>query len=135
FARAFALSREREEIPFTSAFASLVVDRLFDGTFVILLLLAATLDPRFPSDATVAGWTAGRIAATAALFLLVVLVGLAGLVAYPQRIIAFFERLVGAVWRRGGEKVRGLLESFANGLGALRSPALMLEIAWWTLLH
>lgn len=134
-ARAFALSRSNPEVRFSAAFASLVVDRLFDGTVVILLLLAATLDPRFPSDATVFGWTAGRIAATAALFLLAVLLVLAGLVLFPRPVIAGFERAVGSIWKAGGLKVRGLLESFASGLGALRSPALMLEVLWWTVLH
>jgi hypothetical protein len=135
FARAFALSRSRPEVRFTAAFASLVVDRLFDGTVVIALLLLATLDPRFPADATVLGWTAGRIAASAAMFLLAVLAVLAGLVLFPRPIIGFFERLVGSVWKAGGERVRALLESFASGLGALRSPALMLEVLWWTILH
>jgi uncharacterized protein (TIRG00374 family) len=134
-ARAFALSRSNPEVKFSTAFASLVVDRLFDGTVVIALLLAATLDPRFPADATVFGWTAGRIAATAGLFLFAVLVVLAGLVLFPRPIIATFERMVGSVWQAGGKKVRSLLEAFANGLGALRSPALMLEILWWTILH
>jgi len=135
FARAFALSRSRPEVRFTAAFASLVVDRLFDGTVVITLLLLATLDPRFPADATVLGGTAGQIAMSAALFLLAVLFVLGGLVLFPQRIIAVAERTVGAVWRAGGAKVRGLLEAFASGLGVLRSPALVLEVLWWTLLH
>jgi uncharacterized protein (TIRG00374 family) len=135
FARAFALSRSRPEVRFTAAFASLVVDRLFDGTVVILLLLAATLDPRFPADATVFGWTAGRIAATAALFLLAVLAVLAGLVLFPRRVIALCEWTLGHVSASVAAKASGVLEAFASGLGALRSPALMLEITWWTLLH
>lgn len=134
-ARAFALSRARPDVKFTAAFASLVVDRLFDGVVVIGLLLLATCDPRFPADATVFGWSAGRIAASAGVFLAVVLLVLVALVRFPQRIIRLFERAVGSVWRSGGAKVRGLLESFASGLGVLRSPALVLEVLWWTLLH
>ena len=135
FARAFALSRSRPEVKFTAAFASLVVDRLFDGTVVIGLLLVATLDPRFPTDATVFGWTAGQIAMTAAVFLGGVLVVLGGLVLFPVQIIGLAERTVGRVWRAGGAKVRGLLEAFASGLGVLRSGMLVLEVLWWTLLH
>lgn len=134
-ARAFALSRVRPEVRFTSAFASIVVDRLFDGTVVLALLVLATFAPGFPADASIFGWTAGRIALTAALFLLAVLVVLTGLVLYPAPVVRLGERVVGSVWRRGGEKVREMLESFASGLGALRSPALMLEILWWTLVH
>lgn len=134
-ARAFALSRARRDVRFATAFASLVVDRLFDGVVVIGLLLLATLDPRFPADATVFGWSAGRIAVTAGVFLAGVLVVLVGLVAFPQPIIRFFEAIVGSVWQKGGAKVSGLLESFATGLGVLRSAPLVLEVAWWTLLH
>lgn len=48
FARAFAVTRALPQVKFTAAFASLAVDRLFDGTIVLLLMLAATLDPCFP---------------------------------------------------------------------------------------
>lgn len=135
FARAFALSRARPDVKFTTAFASLVVDRLFDGTVVIMLLLVATLDPRFPSDATVFGWTAGRIALSAALFLAAVLVGLVLLILFPAHISAIAERVVGSVWKAGGTKVAALLDAFAGGIGVLRSPRLVLEVFWWTLLH
>jgi glycosyltransferase 2 family protein len=135
FARAFALSRARPDVRFTTAFASLVVDRLFDGVVVIALLLAATFDPRFPADATVFGWTAGRIALTAGLFLLAVLVVLVGLILFPARISALAGRVVGSVWKAGGERAAALLDAFAGGLGVLRSPGLVLEVLWWTVLH
>ena len=135
FARAFALSRARSEVSFTTAFASLVVDRLFDGTVVLALLLLATLDPRFPADASVFGASAARIAASTAAFLGVVLVGLVGLLVAPGLIIRIAEGLVGFFWPAGGKRVRALLEAFTSGLGVLRSPALVLEVLWWTLLH
>ena len=135
FARAFALSRARREVPFTTAFASLVVDRLFDGTVVLVMLLLATLDPRFPADATIYGMSAGRIAATAAGFLGVVLVGVAALVFIPAPIIGLIERMVGVVSTRGATKARELLEAFAAGLGVVRSPLLALEVLFWTVLH
>ncbi len=135
FARAFALSRARPEIKFTTAFGSLVVDRLFDGTMVLALLLLATLDPRFPSDARVEGVAIGNIVASAALFLGAVLVVVVALVLWPQPMRRLAERVIGSVWARGGEKVGAMLESFAGGLQVLRSPRLVLEVLWWTLLH
>ncbi|HEY8794946.1 MAG TPA: lysylphosphatidylglycerol synthase transmembrane domain-containing protein, partial [Gemmatimonadaceae bacterium] len=42
-ARAFALSRETKRVPFSAAFASLAVDRIFDATCVLLLMAVATL--------------------------------------------------------------------------------------------
>jgi glycosyltransferase 2 family protein len=135
FARAFALSRARPEIKFTTAFGSLVVDRLFDGTMVLALLLLATLDPRFPSDARVEGVAIGNIVASAALFLGAVLIVVVALVLWPQPMRRLAERVIGSVWARGGEKVGAMLESFAGGLQVLRSPRLVLEVLWWTLLH
>ena len=134
-ARAFALSRERPEVRFTAAFGSLVVDRVFDGIVVLALMLVATLDPRFPTDATVLGATAGNIAASAGVALAIALGALYALVLRPQPFIRLAERLTGAVWPRGVPKVHALLTGFASGLGVLREPRLVLEVIWWTFLH
>jgi uncharacterized protein (TIRG00374 family) len=135
FARAFAISRERREVPFTAAFASLAVDRLFDGVLVIAMMLLATLDPRFPAHATVLGVTAGDIASGAAVFLLAVLVGLYALVLFPALFLGIAERVAAVVSPTFGARVRSLLETFAAGLGVLRSGRLALEVLWWAILH
>lgn len=134
-ARAYALSRERPEVRFTAAFASLAVDRLFDGVVVLALMLLATLDPRFPADATILGATAASIAGSAGLFLGVVLVVLYVLVLAPNAFIGFAEGTARRVWPRMAPRVRGLLEGFVSGLAVLRAPRLALEVLWWTILH
>jgi len=135
FARAFALSRSNKEVPFTTGFASLVVDRLFDGVVVLAMLLLATLDPRFPADAAIAGVSATRIAMTAGAFLGVVLLGVAALVFFPAPLIGLAERMVALASKRGAERVRALLEAFAAGLGVVREPLLAAEVLFWTVLH
>lgn len=134
-ARAFALSREVPQVPFAAAFASLAVDRLFDGVVVITLMLLATLDPRFPADATILGGTAGGIATSAAVFLGAVLIALYALALAPGPLIGLAERMTALVWRAGAPRVRALLANFVRGLGVLREPRLALEVLWWTLLH
>ncbi|MBX3133393.1 MAG: flippase-like domain-containing protein [Gemmatimonadaceae bacterium] len=134
-ARAFALSRERREVRFTTAFASLAVDRLFDGVVVLALMLLATLDSRFPADATILGATAWSIAATAGLFLSAVFVALAALAYAPEQMLRLVDRIAGAIVPRLAPKLRSLLEGFAGGLGVFREPMLALEVLWWTLLH
>lgn len=134
-ARAFALTRERREVRFTAAFASLAVDRLFDGVVVLVLMLLATLDPRFPADATILGATAAGIAATAGLVLGGVAVVLSMLAYAPGAVVGLAERIVTSMVPRLTPKVRGLLEGFASGLGVLREPKLALEVLWWTVLH
>ena len=134
-ARAFSLTRARPEVPFGAALGSLVVDRVFDGTMVLLLLLAATLDPRFPADATVLGWSAGRIAAAATTVLAIALTGLVLLVLAPDVLGRWIERGVAVVSPATGGRLRQLVESFAAGVAVLRSPTLVREVAWWTFLH
>src|SRR6185369_3772438 len=52
-ARAFALWREAPQVPFSTAFASLAVDRVFDAIVVLILMALATLDHEFPKNATI----------------------------------------------------------------------------------
>ena len=47
FARVFALTREVPAVTFSTAFASLVVDRVFDAIVVLLLLAVSMLAPGF----------------------------------------------------------------------------------------
>ncbi len=135
FARAFAISRERREVPFAAAFASLAVDRLFDGVVILALMLAATFDPSFPADASILGVSAARIAGSAAIFLGVVLAGLYALVLFPQPLFTITARVGRLVSPRAGERARGLVVAFAGGLGVLQSPILAFEVLWWTILH
>src|SRR5438034_5850745 len=52
--RAYVLSRETT-VPFSAAFASLVVDRVFDGFIILMLMVLAMFDSRFPANTLVAG--------------------------------------------------------------------------------
>lgn len=136
FARAFAISRERRDVPFTAAFASLAVDRIFDGVVVLGLMLAATLDPRFPADARIVGdLGAGDIALGAAAVLGAVLAGLYAFLLFPAAMLGLAERAGAIVSPAFGTKLRGLAEGFTSGLGVLRDPRLVLEVTWWTVLH
>jgi len=136
FARAFAISRERRDVPFTAAFASLAVDRIFDGVIVLALMLAATLNPRFPADPRIVGdLGAGDVALSAAAVLGAALAGLYSLVLFPVQMLRLVERAGGLVSARFALRLRSLAESFTGGLGVLRDPKLVAEVTWWTLLH
>ena len=133
-ARAFALTRERPRIPFSAAFASLAVDRLFDAVVVLLLMALAMLDPRFPQDTS-----AGRMVADWAPTGIVVLTLLVGalylLVFFPARVISLFELFARRVAPRVEARGRDLLLAFAAGLGVLRSPRRFVAVFAWTALH
>src|SRR5919204_1938458 len=75
-ARAYALSREVPRVPFSTAFASLAVDRVFDALLVLLLMFGAMVLPSFPAGGSA---SVTRYAVGGVVFVAVVLVGLYGI--------------------------------------------------------
>jgi glycosyltransferase 2 family protein len=63
-ARAYALSRETRAVSFTSALASIALDRVFDALIVFALMFGAMLAPGFPEGATIAGRPATALLGT-----------------------------------------------------------------------
>lgn len=133
-ARAYALTRERPEVSFSTSLASLVVDRLFDGAAVLLLMAVAMLDPRFLGVHEIAGWSI-RSAAVAVIGLtLAAFLALFVLASYPRKTIALYEafarRVAPAIEARGS----AILTAFAGGLSVLRSPGRFVLVLFWAVL-
>jgi uncharacterized protein (TIRG00374 family) len=135
FARAYALTREQPQITFSTALASLVVDRVFDAVVVLLLLAIAMIAPGFPSGALINGRPIGQIATGFAIVPLVLLVALYTLVFFPGTLIRLFELLARRVSPTIEERGRDMLKRFADGLSVLRTPGHFIAVFWWTLLH
>ena len=136
FARAYALTRELPRVPFTAAFASIAVDRVFDAVVIFLLMFAAMFDPAFPPGAMIGGRPAAHLlGGWGALALLLFVAALYAVVIFPDRIIGVFElfarRVAPSVEARGRE----MLHAFAAGLGVLKSPRRFAAVLWWTLIH
>ena len=123
--RPYALSRETS-VPFAAGFASLVVDRVFDALVVLLLTLAAMLDPRFPSSVSPLAYLG-----TGALLMGGLAFGLYAIVYFPEQLIRLFEFFARRVAPRFETKGRELLHSFAAGLSVLRSPRRFLVVLLW----
>lgn len=134
-ARAYALTRETDQVPFSTAFASVAVDRVFDATVVLLLMALATLDPRFASGATVLGQPVSRIMVSGVVFAAVVMAMLYAIVFVPHRIIALWSWVARRTMPRLDERGRAILDSFARGLEVLRSPGRFAAVFGWALLH
>lgn len=134
-ARAYVLSREVPSIPFSAAFASLAVDRLFDALVLVLLLVAAMFSPGFPTGRRVAGQPVER-------FAVVGLVGAAALSALLYAVVFFPKALVG-IWLRGSRRVAprfaepgaATLRAFASGLAVLRRPSRFAAVLTWSIIH
>lgn len=123
--RPFALSREAP-VPFAAGFASLVVDRVFDAIVVLLLTMAALLDPRFPSTVS-----PGTFLTTTVFVMAALAAGLYAVVFFPDRLIRIFELVARRVAPRFEDKGRELLRTFAGGLSVLRSPRRFLVVLFW----
>jgi uncharacterized protein (TIRG00374 family) len=130
--RAYALTRETG-VAFSASFASLVVDRVFDGVVVLLLMVLAMFDPRFPSDVLVAGRPASNYAGSGVVVLLAVAAGLYAIVFFPDRLIRIYEFFVRRVAPGFEERGRAMLRSFAEGLSVLRHPARFAVVFAWAM--
>jgi len=133
FVRAYALGRH-ERLPASPVFATIVVERLFDGMSVLLLILVslAFMPPE------VAGDVAGTFRK----------VGMFSLGAYAVMIaaIAFFMRRphLPERWARAvvrplsdglADKAGGFAHSFMDGLEVVKEPRLLAMILVFTVVH
>jgi uncharacterized protein (TIRG00374 family) len=134
-ARAFALSRAEPRVKFTVAFGSLAVDRLFDGTVVLLMMLAATLDPAFQAGQTVGGKPLSTYLVPVALFLAVILAGALLLLFAPDLMARIVDAIVGRVAPKFAPRAHAIIGGFVDGLRVLRDPKLMAEVVFWTVVH
>jgi uncharacterized protein (TIRG00374 family) len=134
-ARPFALTRAEPQVKFTAAFGSLAIDRLFDGTVVLALMLAATLDPAFPTGQLILGRPLGAYLGPVAAFLSVVLAGALMLLFAPRLMTRIVDVVVGTFAPKLAPRVHALLAGFVDGLAVLRDPTLMAEVVFWTVLH
>jgi glycosyltransferase 2 family protein len=133
FVRAYALGK-RERLPASPVFATIVVERLFDGMSVLLLILVAIAF--MPPE--VAGGVAGT-------FREVGIVSL-GLYVVMIAVIAFFMRRphLPERWARAlvrpfsaglSDKAGGLARSFMDGLEVVKEPRLLVMILLFTVVH
>lgn len=135
FARVFALSRERPEVSFSTGFASLLVDRVFDAVVVLLLLAVAVIAVDFPVTTQIHGYSLGHLATLSAAVPLVMLVALYALVFFPATLIRVFELFARKVSPTIEQRGSDMLRRFAEGLSVLRSPGHFIAVFGWTLLH
>ena len=133
-ARAYALTRQTG-VPFATSIASLAVDRLFDMLVLLLLAVAAFLDPAFPRTARIAGQSLGDLAQGSIVLVVILLAALYALAFFPAQIVRVFEifarRISPALEARG----KSVLTRFSEGLSVLRHPGRFVAVLAWTVAH
>jgi hypothetical protein len=118
----------------SAAFASLVVERVFDGLMLALFVFVALASPGFPLGGGDEGTLVRGTATLGAAIFSAGLVGLWLLVRYPEKSLVVFEATIGRVLpphltSRGIE----ILASFIGGLGALHNIGLFVRAVLWSL--
>ncbi len=135
-ARAYAVSRETREVSFTSALASIALDRVFDALIVFALMFGAMLAPGFPAGATIAGRPATALVGTWGIAaLLVVFLGAVMVAFRPAMMIAFASAVCRAIVPKWESRVVGIAEHVTAGFAVLRSPSRFARVVFWTVLH
>jgi uncharacterized protein (TIRG00374 family) len=133
-ARAYA-ARQLTGVRFTTAAASIGVERLFDGLVIIGLLLVGIAAGGFAGAATIKGVPVSRIATTTGLFFTAGLVVAVLVVAWPAWWLRLAERLANRLLPgRWAGKVVSLLEGVIEGLSALRAPGRLVAVLAWSVI-
>ena len=133
FARAYLAGRQLP-VRFTTALASIAVERVFDGLVMVALLTAAIMAPSFPRHATVGGAALSQIASWAAA-LFVAMLGVALLVAHrPAPWLGLARRILDAALpARYAARAILVVEGLVEGLAVLKSPRRFAGVVAWSL--
>jgi hypothetical protein len=132
FARAY-LAKRQLPVPFTTALASIGVERVFDGLVMVALLAAAIAAPSFPRDA-IGGAAPSQIARWATVLFGVLLVVAVLVVHRPAPWLRLVTRaLHGTLPAVHAERLTRFAEDLIAGLAVLKSPARFAGVVAWSL--
>lgn len=132
-ARAYVASRQLP-VRFTTALASVGVERVFDGLVMLGLMAVAIAAPSFPAETLVGGRSLSALATSAALFFGVVLLLALVVVHRPAPWLALFGRIARRLLpARGAERVVHWADGIVAGLAVLKSPVRFGGVVFWSL--
>jgi uncharacterized protein (TIRG00374 family) len=133
-ARAYVVSRQLP-VRFSTALASLGVERVFDGLVMLGLMAVAIAAPSFPAHAVVGGRSVSAITTSAAILFGALLVLALVVVHRPAPWLKLFERIVHRLLpSRLAERLILGAEGIVAGLVVLKSPGRFAGVVFWSLI-
>jgi len=133
FARAYA-ARQALPVRFTTALASVGVERVLDGLVLVGLLALGLAAPSFPQHATIGGAALSSVATGAALLFGAILVLALLVVHRPAPWLALLRRVArAALPARFADRITHAAEGLVAGLEVLKSPARFVGVVLWSL--
>ena len=132
-ARAYVASRQLP-VRFSTALASIGVERVFDGLVMLGLMAVAIAAPSFPAHAVVGGRSLSAVATSAAALFGALLVFALVVVHRPAPWLRIFERVAHRLLpaRAAGRVIAGA-EGMVAGLAVLKNPARFAGVVFWSL--
>lgn len=136
FARALTLSRITP-VTTSSAFATLVVERIFDAVVLLSILFITMAGADFPATGEIGGVDVRAAARVIAVAMTLVGLVLFMMVLAPRPFVRFAEGLLRPLPEKISRPLLAALHSFLAGLGVLRSVPLFLAslalalLQWW----
>src|SRR2546430_2093106 len=135
FARAYA-AQQQLPVRFSTALASVGVERVLDGLLLVGLMMLAIASPDFPGHATIGTTSVARVTVGAAVFFGAVLLVAVLVVHRPAPWLALLRRVTYAVLpERLAAPLTRIGEGLIAGLEVLKSPARFSAVFAWSLLQ
>ena len=135
FARAYA-AQQQLPVRFSTALASVGVERVLDGLLLVGLMMLAIASPTFPGHATIGTTSVARMTVGAAVFFGAVLVVAVLVVHRPAPWLALLRRVTYTVLpERLAAPLTRIGEGLIAGLEVLKSPARFAAVFAWSLLQ
>ncbi len=133
--RVFVLVRERREVPWSTALASVAIDRAFDALSILLLLGVAILAPAFPRSFAIGGTPVQHSAVVMLAFVAILFGAYFALARWPHTAEALIGRITGVVLPRYKDRIGALVHTLAAGLAVVRDPLRFLAAFAWAMAH
>ncbi|NIM48465.1 MAG: flippase-like domain-containing protein [Gemmatimonadales bacterium] len=132
FARAYA-ARRLTAARFSTAFASIVAERVLDGIVLVALLTIAIWAGGFAPDTVVGGVTLGSIVRGAGAVFGILLILALLLVHWPDPALRLASRVAGfGLPTRWADRMMQIMRGLLSGLEGLRGPWLFVTVTFWS---
>jgi uncharacterized membrane protein YbhN (UPF0104 family) len=131
-ARAYAAGR-LTDVRFTTAFASIAVERMMDGIVLVGFLVIGIWAGGFAADTSLGGVTLGTITRGAGIVFGGAFIAAVVLVRWPGPFVKLSRSLARRVLpERWAARLVGILEGLLLGLEGLRSPGRFVAVLFWS---
>ena len=132
FARAYVATQQLP-VRFTTALASVAVERVFDGLMLVGLMPLAISSPAFPRGADIGRTSVSSVTTGAAAFFGVVLIVAVLVVHRPTPWLAWLRRISHALLpARFADRITRIAEGLVAGLEVLKRPGRFLAVVVWS---